>query len=141
MKSSFNTFLKSQKPSRMVYKQLIANISEKTISCIDKWYKDIRSLTGKNVDWRNASQAVNTCITSSKLIDFNFKFLHGRLPANSYLQKIRDRGDRKCTFGGDEKEDLTHIFWKCQKKKKTEMFGITSRYGFSHARSSNQAIT
>ena len=27
-------------------------------------------------DWRNVFQAANTCTTSSKLIDFNFKFLH-----------------------------------------------------------------
>ena len=58
--SPFNTFLKSQKSSRIVYKQLIANKSEKPISCIDKWHKDIRSSTDKNVDWRNVFQAANT---------------------------------------------------------------------------------
>ena len=36
--SSFNTFLKSQKSSRIVYQQLIANKSEKPISHIDKWH-------------------------------------------------------------------------------------------------------
>ena len=54
---------------------------------------------------------------SSKLIDFNFRFLHRRLPTNSYLQKIGVREDGKCTFCRDEKEDLTHLFWKCQKDK------------------------
>ena len=97
--------------------ELIANKSEKPISCIDKWHKDIRSSTDKNVDWRNVFQAANTCTTSSKLIDFNFRFLHRRLPTNSYLQKIGDKEDRKCTFCRDEKEDLTHLFWKCQKTK------------------------
>ena len=62
--SPFNTFLKSQKTSRIVYKQLIANKTEKPISCIDKWHKDIRSSTDKNVDWRNIFQAANTCTTS-----------------------------------------------------------------------------
>ena len=71
--SPFNTFLKSQKSSRIVYKQLIANKSEKPISCIDKWHKDIRSSTDKNVDWRNVFQAANTCTTSSKVIYFNFR--------------------------------------------------------------------
>ena len=79
--------------------ELIANKSEKPISCIDKWHKDIRSSTDKNVDWRNVFQAANTCTTSSKLIDFNFRFLHRRLPTNSFWQ------------------DLTHLFWKCQKTK------------------------
>ena len=115
--SSFNTYLKSQKSSRIVYQQLIANKSEKPISFIDKWYKDIRSLTDKNVNWKNAFQAANTCSTSSKLIDFNFRFLHRRLPTNSYLQKIGVREDENCAFYRDEKEDLTHTFWKCQKTK------------------------
>ena len=116
--SPFNTFLKSQKSSRIAYKQLIANKSEKPISCIDKWHKDIHSSTDKNADWRNVFQAANTCTTSSKLIDFNFRFLHRRLPTNSYLQKIGVKEDGKCTFCHDEKEDLTHLFWKCQKKQK-----------------------
>ena len=115
--SPFNTFLKSQKSSRIAYKQLIANKSEKPISCIDKWHKDIHSSTDKNVDWRNVFQVANTCTTSSKLIDFNFRFLHRRLPTNSYLQKIGVKEDGKCTFCHDEKEDLTHLFWKCQKTK------------------------
>ena len=76
--SSFNTFLKSQKSSRIVYQQLIANKSEKPISCNDKWHKDICSSTDKNVNWKKAFQAANTCTTSSKLIDFNLRFLHRR---------------------------------------------------------------
>ena len=98
-------------------KQLIANKSEKPISCVDKWYKDICSSTDKNFDWRNVFQAANTCTASSRLIDFNFRFLHRRLPINSYLQKIGAKKDGKCTFCRDEKEDWTHLFWKCQKTK------------------------
>ena len=136
--SPCKTFLKSQKSSRIAYKQLIANKSEKHISCIDKWHKDIHSSTDKNIDCRNVLQAANTCTTSSKLTDFNFRFLHRRLPTNSYLQKLGVKEDGKCSFYHVEKEHLTHIFWKCQK---TKIFGIISRYGFSRARSSNHAVT
>ena len=115
--SPVNTFLKGQKSSRIAYKQLIANKSEKPTSCIDKWHKDIHSSTDKNADWRNVFQAANTCTTSSKLIDFNFRFLHRRLPTNSYLQEIGVKEDGKCTFCHDEKEDWMHLFWKCQKTK------------------------
>ena len=113
--SPLNTILKSQKSSRIAYKQLIANKSEKPISRIDKWHKDIHSSTDKNADWRNVFQAANTRTTSSKLTDFNFRFLHRRLPTNSYLQIIGVKEDGKRTFCHDEKEDLTHLFWKCQK--------------------------
>ena len=44
-------------------------------------------------------------------------FLHRRLLTNSYLQKIGVKEDGKCTFCRDQKEDLTHLFWKCQKTK------------------------
>ena len=86
-KSLFNTFLKSQKLSRIAYKQLIANKSEKPISCIDKQHQDIHSSTDKNVDWRNVFQAANTCTTSSKPTDFDFRFIHRRFPTNSYCKK------------------------------------------------------
>ena len=115
--SSFNTFLKSRKPSRIVYKQLIANKSEKPISCTDIWHKEICSSTDKTVNWRNVFQVAKACTTSSKLIDFNFRFLHRLLPTNSYLQKTGVKEDEKCTFCHGEKEDLMHLFWKCQKTK------------------------
>ena len=34
-----------------------------------------------------------------------------------YRQNIGVKEDGKCTFCLDEKEDLTHLFWKCQKTK------------------------
>ena len=77
----------------------------------NKWHKDFCSSTDKNVNSRNVFQAANICTTICRLINFNFRFLHRRLPTNSYLQKQ----DGKCTFCRDEKEDLTHLFWKCQK--------------------------
>ena len=137
--SSFNTFLKSRKSSRIVYKQLIANKSEKPISCTDKWRKDICSSTDKTVNWRNVFQVANACTTSSKLIDFNFRFLNRLLPTNSYLQKIGVKEDEKCTFCHGEKEDLMHLY--SGNAKKPKLFGIISRYGSSRARSSNQAIS
>ena len=100
-KSPFNTFLKSQNSSRIVYKQLIANKSEKPISCIDKWHKDIRSSTDKNVDWRNVFHAANTCTTSSKLIDFNFRFLHR---GGRYIIGRREKSGRKCREEGENEK-------------------------------------
>ena len=52
-----------------------------------------------------------------KLKDINFRFLHRRLATNSYLQKKGIRQDRKRNFCHNEKEDLFHIFWQCQKTK------------------------
>ena len=74
--SPFNTFLKSQKSSKIVYKQLIANKSEKPISCIDKWHIDIH---GKHL--------YNELKTNL-----------GVYQVNSYLQKNRSLRGRKIYF-------------------------------------------
>ena len=112
--SLFDTFLKSQKSSRIVYQKLISDKGERPLSCQEKWHKDISS-TNETVDWRKVYQTSTACTRSSKLIDFNFRFLHRRLATNSYLQKIGIREDNNCTFCHNEKEDLMHLFWQCEK--------------------------
>ena len=112
--SLFDTFLKSQKCSRIVYQKLISDKGERPLSCQEKWHKDISS-TNETVDWRKVYQTSTACTRSSKLIDFNYRFLHRRLATNSYLQKIGIREDNNCTFCHNEKEDLMHLFWQCEK--------------------------
>ena len=114
----FNTFLKSQKSSRIVYYQLISDKGQWPIPCQEKWHKDIGSTTNRNVDWRKVYQTSAVCTRNSKTnIYINFRFLHRWLATNSYLQKIGIRQDRKCNFCHNEREDLFHIFWQCQKNK------------------------
>ena len=112
--SLFDTFLKSQKSSRIVYQKLISDKVERPLSCQEKWHKDISS-TNETVDWRKVYQTSTAYTRSSKLIDFNFRFLHRRLATNSYLHKIGIREDNNCTFCHNEKEDLMHLFWQCEK--------------------------
>lgn len=85
--SLFDTFLKSQKSSRIVYQKPISDKGERPLSCQEKWHKDISS-TNETVDWRKVYQTSTACTRSSKLIDFNFRFSHRRLATNSYLEKI-----------------------------------------------------
>ena len=114
--SLFDTFLKSQKSSRIVYQKLISDKGERPLSFQEKWHKDISS-TNETVDRRKVYQTSTACTRSSKLIDFNFRFLHRRLATNSYLicKKIGIREDNNCTFCNNEKEDLMHLFWQCEK--------------------------
>ena len=112
-----NNFLKNQKSSRMVYKKLISDHGEQPLSSQERWQKDIGSITNANVDCRKAYQLSAACTKSSKLIDFNFRFLHRRLATNSFLQKIGFREDGTCTFCHDKKEDLIHLFWECEKSR------------------------
>ena len=99
-----NTFLKNQKSSRMVYKKLISDQGEQPLSSQERWQKDIGSITNANVDWRKAYQLSAVCTKSSKLIDFNFRFLHRRPATNSFPQKIGTREDGTCTSAMTKKK-------------------------------------
>ena len=55
-----------------------------------------------------------TCTLSTKIIFFQFKFLHRRLPTNSFLYKIAIKDNDLCTFLQEEIDTLLHLFWQCQ---------------------------
>ena len=55
------------------------------------------------------------CTKSTKLITFNFKFLHRRISTNNFLKKIGLVDSEKCTSCEKETEKLAHLFWACPK--------------------------
>ena len=54
-------------------------------------------------------------IKSTKLIEFQFRFLHQTLATNVSLVKMGYKDDIRCTFCHEEAESFTHIFWFCGK--------------------------
>ena len=112
-KSTFSQFLQNQKSSRLVYQKLVSNIVEQPTSCQKKWHEDINGDQTENINWRKAYQLPFTCTKSSKLIDFNFRFLHRRLTTNNYPKKLGISDTEKCSFCQKEIENLMHLFWKC----------------------------
>ena len=83
------------------------------------WRYEISFLVLKNILLVRCSHSLNifACTKGSKLIDFNFRFLHRRLATNNFLQKIGIREDGTCTFCHDKKEDMLHLFWGCEKAR------------------------
>ena len=75
-----------------------------------------RGVCGGGGDCVQASLS-NQCTKSSKIITFNFKLLHRRLPTNCFLKKVGLRDDDKCSFCNKETENLIHLFWRCEKTK------------------------
>ena len=55
------------------------------------------------------------CAKSTKLIEFQFRFLHQTLATNVPLVKMGYKDDIRCTFSHDEAENFTHLFWFCTK--------------------------
>ena len=80
-------FLKAKKPSNLTYKILVATKSEAPETSQAKWHEDCDLEKGE-FDWKRAFQSTKICTKSTKLIIFQFKFLHRRLPTNSFLYKI-----------------------------------------------------
>lgn len=115
--SSFLKFVENSKPSKFVYKKLISTKSDLPIPSQEKWNQEINLTPGQEINWKAAYVLASKCTKSSKLIVFNFKFLHRRLSTNSFLQKIGLRDNDMCTFCQKEKESLLHLFWDCNNSR------------------------
>ena len=50
------------------------------------------------------------CTKSTKLIEFQFKLLHRRIPTNDFLLKIGRKENDNCTFCNNSSETLIHLF-------------------------------
>ena len=108
--SFLTKFQKSKKPSRLVYKK-----SESPNQNQQKWQEDIILMTKQELNWKEAYQMAFQGTKSTKLITFNFKFLHRRISTNNFLKKIGLVDSEKCTFCENETGKLAHLFWTCPK--------------------------
>jgi len=104
-------FLKSKKPSRPVYKKLVSGKSEPPNQ---KWQEDVTLTTKQELNWKEVYQMAFQCTERTKLIAFNFKFLHRRISTNNYLKKI-GHVDSENALSAKEKQKLAHLFWVCPK--------------------------
>ena len=55
------------------------------------------------------------CTKSTKLIEFQFRFLHQTLATNVSLVKMGYKDDIRCTFCHEDAENFMHLFWFCGK--------------------------
>ena len=87
--SFFLKFLETPKSSRLVYKKLVSNKSERPKSNQEKLRNEINVelQLDQNIAWEVAYEMAFKCTKSSKLRVFNFKFLHRRLATNTFLKK------------------------------------------------------
>ena len=109
------SFIKSQKANKLVYRKLIslkANSPEKSQT---KWDANCEPDNCYKPDWKNPYKLAFRCTKSTKLANFHYRFLHRILPMNCFLTKIGLKNDSNCTFCGDFPEELSHLFWHCEK--------------------------
>ena len=73
-------FLKSKKPSSLIYKKLGSGKSETPNQSQQKWQEDATLTTKHEINWKVVYQMAFQCTKNTKLITFNqFKFLHRRI--------------------------------------------------------------
>ena len=104
---------KCQSANRLVYTNLI---STKHLSHNQqKWLKDCQLDDVDSINWRDAYQLASKYTKSTRILEFQFKFLHRRIATNDFLTKIGVRDNPNCSFCNGEQEKLFHLFWSCPK--------------------------
>ena len=69
----------------------------------------------KCIKWYKAYQSALKCTKRTRLVEFQFKFLHRQISTNDFLTKIGIKDNPDCSFCNEELEKLTHLFWSCSK--------------------------
>ena len=103
----------SNKPSQAAYKILITKKSTRPEKSQKKWVRDCELVDVEDLDWESIYLLPRICTLSTKLRNFQFKFLHRRIATNSFLFKIKLLGSNLCCFCQTAQETLLHLFWEC----------------------------
>ena len=107
--------LQVQKATTLIYKKLINNKSLTPESSQKKWIENCCLPTNDNINWTAAYVLAKKCTKSTKLIEFQYKFLHRRIPMNNFLFRIGAQATENCSFCQTSTESLIHLFWSCDK--------------------------
>ena len=108
--------LQAKKATTLIYKKkLISNKGLTPESSQKKWLEDCSLPINDNINWTDAYLLAKKCTKSTKLIEFQFKFLHRRVPTNSFLFRIGLKDDKNCSFCHTSPESLIHLSWSCHK--------------------------
>ena len=109
------TFAKSNKVNKVVYGKLISAKSSSPVKSQLKWINSISFDEGCTADWNSAYCLAARCTKRTKLINFQYRFLHRALPTNLLLTKINNKQDPNCSFRHNHPENLIHLFWNYSK--------------------------
>ena len=106
------------KLNRVVYSLLLKNIATVPQKSQLKWARDLKACqkneTHKidNIDWKTVYSIPFSCTSSTSLRTFHFKYLHRRIPTNTFLMKCKISPTERCTFCKSEPETTIHLFFQ-----------------------------
>ena len=105
-----------EKPTKYLYRILIAKIAEKTLKGQNKW----ELFLGKEVseeEWENVYSSTLYLLNDTQLQFFQFKINHRIIFTNHLLMNCKLSETTLWTFCNDATEKIEHIFWECQYAK------------------------
>ena len=94
------------KGAKTYYSQLLSNNDKP--NCCSKWSEKLNC----EMNWKQVFYKIQK-IREIKLKWFQMRIVHRVLSTNIVLKEIKERTDEKCTFCGQERESLEHLFWRC----------------------------
>lgn len=100
----------SNKPSQAAYKILITKKCTRPEKSQNKWIKGGGLVNVENLDWESIYLLPRKCTLSTKLRNFQFKFLHRRIATNSFLFKLNFRTQIFFAFANQHKKRCIIFF-------------------------------
>ena len=107
--------MRANKTSPLVHNKLIEKKSIRPTQSQQKWKSDCNLNNDECINWGEAYILASKCTKSTRLIEFQFKFLHTRITTNDFLHKIGIKSNPKCSFSEKQPDKLKHLFWSCLK--------------------------
>ena len=85
---SVQKLIAATKPTKLVYKILIRKNSTRPQKSQEKWVKDCGLEVVEDLSWRSIYLLPRLCTISTRIRNFQFKFLHRRIATNTFLFKV-----------------------------------------------------
>ena len=100
---------KCQSANKLVYIKLISTKCTHPTHNQQKWLRDCY----QNVDsikWRDAYQLASKYTKSTRILEFQYKFLHRQIATNDFLTKIGVRVNPNCSFAMENSKSCSISF-------------------------------
>ena len=106
----FNKLKKIKQVNKYMYKHQKSRDENVQTIQQQRWNQEFEN---ENLNWKNIFQTPYMCTVSSKLRNFQYKYLMRIVATNKMLIKFKLVSSNLCDFCSMEIETVNHLFWTC----------------------------
>jgi len=93
---------------------LVTRVFKTPGSSQNKWLEDCSLPINDYINWTAAYLSAKECTKNNKLIEFQYEFLHRRVPTGNFSLRIGLQGNENCSFCHTSEPLIQiHLFWSC----------------------------